>query len=672
MKRLALIIIGFLLLASPIWGNDWPIYKGNIYFTGNNDEITVKNGNLKWLYQASNRVVNPIVSDGKIYFLDLAKRVYCLEQERGKVLWIKDLRKISSQFRKSSVSFGKSKYPLIKGDRLFITDNIAVYCMNKYTGEIIWARTGMRQSDPNLKIPTYNKQSTAYRDPVRYSGNWRPKKSTYAIVDSIYSDPVIIDNTIYYGTREELLSRNIKDGKLLWNNDSIKSWSKFPSYYDGLLFTQSMDYRSNTYTLLCMDANSGEIKWKKKLQNPHRIFPPVVYRNRVYIGTGQSIFSLKLKDGATLWHRNYERLITSNPSFTDRAILFTLGNNSVVMINPDTGDILRRVDFKGQATPFFVTVRDQIYVASSFLKNIGGRSLSWAKLESFDMTSGKKGWGYSPQFPGASSQPVAAGGIIFLPAGNYIYAIGTDYYPRVVKGGSGYYDPYNRIQENEKPEAKTLEKLKKSTAAKRVTRNKMPMRDIKISVKNNRGNPIPAVLEVKKWNRGKVIYSQKHKVTGPGIIKIPNMDDVEITASSSDHLPQKVIAGKEDKEKTISLNEIEKGRGIVVNNIHFEINKAHLRKESLNILDAILLQLKKQPSVKLEIRGHTDSSGTKAYNQKLSERRADAVMEYLIKGGISPSRLTSQGYGETKPIASNKTRAGRKKNRRTEFFVLAK
>jgi len=82
--------------------------------------------------------------------------------------------------------------------------------------------------------------------------------------------------------------------------------------------------------------------------------------------------------------------------------------------------------------------------------------------------------------------------------------------------------------------------------------------------------------------------------------------------------------------------------------------------------------MKRTPSIKLEVRGHTDSSGGTAYNQKLSERRADAVTEYMIKQGISPERLKSAGFGEEKPVAGNKTPAGRKKNRRTEFFVTGK
>ena len=72
--------------------SDWPVYKGNLYFTGNNDEIIVKNNNLKWLFQAGNYVYNPVVSDGKVYFTDLDKIVYCLDEELGQLLWKLDLK----------------------------------------------------------------------------------------------------------------------------------------------------------------------------------------------------------------------------------------------------------------------------------------------------------------------------------------------------------------------------------------------------------------------------------------------------------------------------------------------------------------------------------------------------------------------------------------------------
>ncbi len=118
------------------------------------------------------------------------------------------------------------------------------------------------------------------------------------------------------------------------------------------------------------------------------------------------------------------------------------------------------------------------------------------------------------------------------------------------------------------------------------------------------------------------------------------------------------------------LDKIETGKSIVVDNINFEINKAYLKKESLDILDNLIKMMKQNKSLKVEVRGYTDSTGSKSYNQKLSEKRSDSVVEYMIKNGISPERLRSVGFGVNNPIASNKTKSGRAKNRRTEFYFI--
>jgi outer membrane protein OmpA-like peptidoglycan-associated protein len=76
------------------------------------------------------------------------------------------------------------------------------------------------------------------------------------------------------------------------------------------------------------------------------------------------------------------------------------------------------------------------------------------------------------------------------------------------------------------------------------------------------------------------------------------------------------------------------------------------------------------PKAKFHIEGHTDSTGSEATNSKLSEGRAAAVKNYLIANGIDGNRLTSKGYGESVPIASNKTRSGRRQNRRVEIKVV--
>jgi len=225
MKKIFLItVMVFLFYGTLMPAEDWPIYKGNIYFTGNNDEITVKNNNLKWLYQATETVLNPIASDGMIFFIDLSKNVYCLDEESGRLKWKIDLHQAGSDFRGATKGFGTGKYPLVKGNTLFITDNIAIYALDKFTGRVKWARTGMRSDDPNLKIPeSKNIKLKDKTDPVKDSGNWNPEKSTYAMVDSIYSDPVIAGDVIYYGTRNELISRDINNGHMLWNNNKLKA-----------------------------------------------------------------------------------------------------------------------------------------------------------------------------------------------------------------------------------------------------------------------------------------------------------------------------------------------------------------------------------------------------------------------------------------------------------------
>lgn len=102
-------------------------------------------------------------------------------------------------------------------------------------------------------------------------------------------------------------------------------------------------------------------------------------------------------------------------------------------------------------------------------------------------------------------------------------------------------------------------------------------------------------------------------------------------------------------------------------NVYFNTASAKLLAKSYKPLNDVVAILKADESLLLSIDGHTDAQGNDEYNQKLSENRAKAVKDYLVSKGISESRLTSTGYGETKPVADNNTAAGRAKNRRTEM-----
>jgi OOP family OmpA-OmpF porin len=109
-------------------------------------------------------------------------------------------------------------------------------------------------------------------------------------------------------------------------------------------------------------------------------------------------------------------------------------------------------------------------------------------------------------------------------------------------------------------------------------------------------------------------------------------------------------------------------RKLTLEGVNFATDSAKLRPESMAILDSAAATLKEWGEVKVEVAGHTDSVNSDAYNLKLSQRRAEAVRAYLIKQGVAAERLTAKGYGESMPVADNKTAAGRAKNRRVELI----
>lgn len=107
--------------------------------------------------------------------------------------------------------------------------------------------------------------------------------------------------------------------------------------------------------------------------------------------------------------------------------------------------------------------------------------------------------------------------------------------------------------------------------------------------------------------------------------------------------------------------------GFIALYINFETGKSDIKSESQPIVDQIVEMLKQNPDLKISVEGHTDNVGSDKSNQSLSENRAKSVMNALISGGIDKSRLSSKGWGATKPIEDNSTEEGRFENRRVEI-----
>jgi outer membrane protein OmpA-like peptidoglycan-associated protein len=120
----------------------------------------------------------------------------------------------------------------------------------------------------------------------------------------------------------------------------------------------------------------------------------------------------------------------------------------------------------------------------------------------------------------------------------------------------------------------------------------------------------------------------------------------------------------------IYLQPITKGKETVLNNIFFDTDKYEIKDISKPELNKVAGFLKDNPEISISINGHTDNQGGEAYNKELSTKRAKAVYQYLIASGISEERLKYQGFGQSKPIASNDTQEGRQKNRRIAFEIL--
>ncbi|HYV85239.1 MAG TPA: OmpA family protein [Patescibacteria group bacterium] len=109
------------------------------------------------------------------------------------------------------------------------------------------------------------------------------------------------------------------------------------------------------------------------------------------------------------------------------------------------------------------------------------------------------------------------------------------------------------------------------------------------------------------------------------------------------------------------------GQSLVLEGVNFETNSAKLKPESSQVLDRVAESLQANPSVRVEVAGHTDSAGKQAYNIDLSKRRAASVRDYLVSKGVAGSRLETKGYGPAHPVADNATAEGRAKNRRVEL-----
>lgn len=204
---------------------------------------------------------------------------------------------------------------------------------------------------------------------------------------------------------------------------------------------------------------------------------------------------------------------------------------------------------------------------------------------------------------------------------------------------------------------------------------------VKGEVRNEKGELVKdATVEIEYMDTRKVEVIRVDSVSGryATVVKLKPGSDVIMTVKKKDHVFDSRSFSAEDTVRAgvakvdMQVQKIEVGKSYRVNDIKYPTNSADITKSSEYILDELIGFLKENPTVKIRIEGHTDSRGGAAENKLLSENRAITVSNYLQSHGVAANRLTHQGYGPEKPLATNDTEEGRAKNRRTEFVIVSR
>jgi len=207
-----------------------------------------------------------------------------------------------------------------------------------------------------------------------------------------------------------------------------------------------------------------------------------------------------------------------------------------------------------------------------------------------------------------------------------------------------------------------LRPYKKNPILSGITYNKKTNEQIEATVKIKQ---VKERQEVDEINTNQGYYEKELKETGWYFITASK--EGYLNYSDSVHNTEEITSVI---TKDLYLTPIEIGTTVRLENIFFDFDKTTLKPESYEELDKVVDFLNQNPSVEIEIAGHTDSKGSDKYNLNLSQGRAQAVVDYIISQGIEDRRLVAKGYGETLPVETNDTEEGRATNRRVEFTVL--
>jgi outer membrane protein OmpA-like peptidoglycan-associated protein/tetratricopeptide (TPR) repeat protein len=307
-----------------------------------------------------------------------------------------------------------------------------------------------------------------------------------------------------------------------------------------------------------------------------------------------------------------------------------------------------KINSKGnEKSPFIHSDSQTLYFSSDGIMGMGGYDIFFTKLDENGVWSKPKNIGY----PINSTDDDV--GFFVSTDGKYGYFASNKF------NGFGGWDLYSfELYEGARPE--------------KVLFIKGDLKDEKSK------EPVKARIELKNAETKKVTKIPVDSATGEYAAVVLFRNDYIMTVKKEGYAYESKYISKKDTlydkpvEIDVDIKPIEVGETYTLNDIYFPTASYELTEESTMMIDGFIEFLAENPKIRVAIHGHTDNVGNDADNLELSHNRAKSVYDYLLKGGIARDRLSYQGFGESKPIASNKTASGRAKNRRTVFVITDK
>ena len=621
-----------MLLAQPVWAfleDNWPTYMGNQYLTGNNDGIIPQGNNVLWKFTSPGRLYNPVGSNDRVFVVSTDNHLYCLDMRSGSVLW---------RFKAEGAL---TRMVVVYKDKVYLPAGQFIYCLDMEDGRVLWGR-----KDPSI---------------------------------GFYGTPTVAEGKIFYGNRKGFYARELLNGHLVWDNPGIYTYGGFPSYWNGMVYTVSKEFQKESARLIGLNAVDGSIRWQATLENVSNIYSPVVYRERIYLAFGNQIGVFDAKTGEKLWEKQFIAPVASHPVFSHGYIYLSLHEGTILKVDPENGR---------WAPLFSVPYATQFAVVGSYLYI--PVKVPHGEVAVVDATSGQEVRRITTG-EGEPSALTVSRGIAFVSSAKGLVAVGKGSFLGTVSAGDGFGRETRRVTDTdtiadewgragEIADAGPAD-IGTGRAGGRGDRasQEQDTATIQGEVREKyTDRPLDGTVEATTtFDDGSIAHKEEGFWHGFFEIDIPREGETDILISSPGFTFETITLPDEEAIDDLSLAGIEvslsraaRGEKIRVDTIHFETGKANLEPGSIPTIRKLYDMMKDNPKIRIEIAGHTDSTGSDEVNQRLSELRAESVAGWLIQNGVLSTRIITKGYGESKPLVDNATEEGRRRNRRTEISII--